>query len=426
METQCLVTGMAINTVCGDNLDAFFSEALQGRSGVQGWKFFETQNAYCKVGGDLSGYDIEKKFAKLEPALPTGVSARAKKLLGKIPWSIRVSVMLILDLLKHSNLQETDLSDVGIIVCGTNLNLNYHDQTFDTFKSEPDFIDPLFALSDLDTSHAGVLSEILQSKNFAYTVGAACASGSVGIQQALNEIKLGRVKKVIVIAPSFDYSPLYLHGLAMMGAVSIDSFNQNPSEASRPFDIRREGFVPSHGGGAILIESRESACQRHATTFAEIVGVDLSSSAHSLATPSVESYVQGMERLLERARVRQEEVDFISAHATSTPQGDLAEIQAIKAYFKDHAKNLKINAAKSLIGHTTSASAIVELVLGILQMNRGQIHRSINIDKLDPAIDLDVNAQENSKLDIRYFLKNAFGFGGLNSFILVKNTRELL
>jgi 3-oxoacyl-(acyl-carrier-protein) synthase len=227
-----------------------------------------------------------------------------------------------------------------------------------------------------------------------------------------------------VVAPIFDYSPLYLHGLDMMGAVSITSFNDSPSKASRPFDASREGFVPAHGGAVILIESSESAKKRNAKIYSEIVGVEVNSSALSSAAPMVESYLSGLKRLFESSKVKPSEIDFISAHATSTPQGDVVEISAIKEFFKDHASKLKINAPKSILGHTTSSSAIVELVLAVLQMNNSKVHRSINIDELDPAIDLDVCRNSNQEIKINYLLKNAFGFGGLNSFIILKNTQE--
>jgi 3-oxoacyl-(acyl-carrier-protein) synthase len=223
-----------------------------------------------------------------------------------------------------------------------------------------------------------------------------------------------------VVAPMLDFSPLDLQGMAIMGAITYKSFNDNPSHASRPYDTAREGFVPSHGAAVLVLEDLEHALARGAKIYAEILGVESSSDGCHLPQPSQIGQSRLMKRLLKKCGVKPEEVDYINAHATSTPLGDLTELRSIKEVFGGHTKKLKINAPKSMLGHTCWSAATVETVAAILQMNRGELHPSINIENLDPEVDIDVCRNERKKHDINIFLKNSFGFGGLNSISLIK------
>jgi 3-oxoacyl-(acyl-carrier-protein) synthase len=202
--------------------------------------------------------------------------------------------------------------------------------------------------------------------------------------------------------------------MALLGAITTQSFNDEPARASRPYDRSREGFVPSHGAACLILEDYEHARARGARIYAEAVGCVALSDGNHLPNPSREGQAATLTRLFEVTGVAREEVDFVSAHATSTPLGDLSELQAIKAAFGDHSRNLKINAPKSMLGHTCWSAPAVETVAALLQMQGGRIHRSINIDDLDPEVDLDVCADGPRDHQIRVFVKNSFGFGGIN------------
>ncbi|MEI6020339.1 MAG: beta-ketoacyl-[acyl-carrier-protein] synthase family protein, partial [Bacteroidota bacterium] len=176
----------------------------------------------------------------------------------------------------------------------------------------------------------------------------------------------------------------------------------------------------SHGSACLIVEDLEHALARGAKIYAEILGVESSSDGCHLPQPSRIGQARLMNRLLKNAGVKPEEVDYINVHATSTPLGDLTELRSIKDVFGEHCKTLKINAPKSLLGHTCWSAATVETVAAILQMNRNELHPSINIDKLDPEVDIDVCRGERKKQNIDIFLKNSFGFGGLNAISLIK------
>jgi 3-oxoacyl-(acyl-carrier-protein) synthase len=215
-----------------------------------------------------------------------------------------------------------------------------------------------------------------------------------------------------------------LHAMALMGAISFKSFNDEPPRASRPYDTAREGFVPSHGTGALVVESLPHAKARQARVHAEVLHVTALSDGNHLPQPSEDGQARTMTRVLDHAGVAPEEIDFVCAHATSTPLGDLTEIRSIKKVFGKHAYRLKVNAPKSMLGHTCWSAPTVEAVAGILQMNRGTLHPSINIDHLDPEIDLDVCANKAVKHPVRTFLKNAFGFGGINCCALFRRYED--
>jgi 3-oxoacyl-(acyl-carrier-protein) synthase len=209
--------------------------------------------------------------------------------------------------------------------------------------------------------------------------------------------------------------------------ISFDALNSfsmreaEPGKASRPFDGSRDGLVPGGGGAMLILESLESAKARDARIFGEVVAYAFSSDGDHLTLPSGRGAKGCMEKALATAGLKVSDIDYVNAHATSTPLGDITEIHSIKSVFGEHAWRLKINATKSMLGHTCWAAPVVETIAAVLQMNAGWLHPSINIDELDPEVDLDVCAGHAAvKHDIRYLMKNSFGFGGINCVSILK------
>ncbi|MBV9582405.1 MAG: beta-ketoacyl-[acyl-carrier-protein] synthase family protein, partial [Chloroflexi bacterium] len=228
----------------------------------------------------------------------------------------------------------------------------------------------------------------------------------------------------VVVGSALEFAPPSLHAMALMGAISYENFNDRPAAASRPFDNAREGFVPAHGAAVLVLEDLEHAVRRDARIYAEVLGVEANSDGNHLPQPSADGQARLIERTLKRCGVTPDEIDFVSAHATSTPLGDLTEIASLERVFGDHAQRLKVNAPKSLLGHTCWAAPAVETVAAILQMNAGQLHPSINVDELDPQIavtGIDVCARSTpTRHEVRTLLKNSFGFGGINCVSLLR------
>jgi 3-oxoacyl-(acyl-carrier-protein) synthase len=416
MSERIVVTGMSVNTPLGDTLEGFREALMAGRSAVGRWKAFPTDRVYSKVGADLSAYDVEGKAAALETQVPSEVFRRLRKLVTRVPWTTRLSMLLAMDGWRDAGLFDADLDPdrLAVIVAGHNLNALYQYQSRIQFEEEPDFIDGMTSLYSLDTDHAGCISEVLQARGPIYTMGAACASGNVTLRAAIDEIRHHGAQVALVVGAVLEFAPIDVHAMALMGAISHESFNDAPERASRPYDTRREGFVPAHGGATLVLESLSSARRRGARIHAEVLGCAANSDGSHLPQPSEQGQARVMGRLLQDCGVRPDEVDYINAHATSTPLGDLTELRSIKAVFGGHARKLKINAPKSMLGHCCWAAPTVETVAALLQMQAGKLHRSINIDELDPGVDLDVCRQGPVDHPVRVLLKNSFGFGGIN------------
>lgn len=413
---RVVVTGMSINTPLGDTLDGFLAALMAGRSAITRWKSIDADSIYSKVGGDLSQYDVEGRTVRLQACTPEAVSRRLRRLIPRSPWSTRLTMLSAVDAWLDAGwcMAGPPATGVATIVAGHNLNQGHQYAQRLQFAEEPDYMDSLLALNGLDTDHAGCVSEVLQLRGPLFTVGAACASGNVALRCAVDEIRHHGAAGAIVVGAALDFSPLELHAMALMGAISIQSFNDSPAAASRPYDARREGFVPAHGCGAVVLEPLDLAAARGARIHAEILGVEANSDGNHLPQPSEDGQAALMQQALDRSGVDPSQIDFISAHATSTPLGDLTEIRSIKRVFGAHAYRLKLNAAKSMLGHTCWASPIVETIAAILQMRAGRLHQSINIDDLDAEVDLDVCRERPIDWPVRYLMKNSFGFGGIN------------
>jgi 3-oxoacyl-(acyl-carrier-protein) synthase len=416
------ITGMSINTPLGDTLEGFLEALLAGRSAVSNWKKIDTSRIYCKIGADLSDYDIDAKVASFEGRIPGDMFKRMRKLIQRVPWSTRLTILMALDAFMDSRLTDAtvDLTRVAAIVAGHNIHFNYQYEQHLQFLEEPDFVDGMLSLLGLDTDHAGCISEVLGVRGPIYTVGAACATGNSALRTAVDEIRHHDVQAAIVVGAVLDFSPMELHAMALLGAISFQSFNDRPQAASRPWDIHREGFVPAHGGGVMVLEPLTSAVKRGAKIYGEIVTVEANSDGSHLPQPSEEGQTRLMRRVLEKAQLEPEQIDYINAHATSTPLGDTTEIRSIKNVFGDHAYKLKLNATKSMLGHTCWSAAITESIAAILQMNAGKLHPSINIDELDPEVDLEVCRGRVVEAPVKYVMKNSFGFGGINCVSILK------
>ena len=420
-DKRVVITGMSINTPIGDELDTFYENLIAGKSAITNWKFVKRDDVYSKVGGELTDYDWKSAVHGLEGKLPAGMYKQLRGIAKKAPLSTKISVLCGAKAWLDAKLPEgLDPTRCATLVAGHNLNEKYLLDNYDVFRDEdPDYIDGMAAVHMLDTDHAGSVSQVLGFNGAAYTMGGACASGNVALRNAIDEIKYHDHDVAMVVGAVLDFSQMGVHAMALLGAITFESFNDTPELASRPYDTRREGFVPSHGAGALVVESLDHALERGAPIYAEVLGCTSTSDGNHLPNPSTDGQTRTIERLLRRSGVAPTDVDFVCAHATSTPLGDISELNAIKRAFGDHAKKLKINAPKSMLGHTCWSAPVVETVAALMQLKHGKLHPSINIDEMDPEVDLDVCANEAVDHEINILLKNSFGFGGLNCCALL-------
>ncbi len=424
---RVVITGMSTINPLGDNLDDYFNNLINGKSGVKKWASIDMSQVECKIGGDLGDYDCNAALEKLREKVTEALHKKLRKLFRTSTFSNKTTILCAVNAYLDAGLfnVEKDPFRMSVLVGGHNFNSRYITKNSDQFKEEPAFIDPLFGVEALDPNIPATVSEILSARGPTFTVGGACASGNLALRDGFRDIITGECDWSVVSGAIFDMTPADIHAMAFLDSVVVDPyFQENPEKASRPFDKKRCGFVPSHGAGTLILEELETARKRKAHIYAELLGVQANSNANHLPAPSSESQAILITNLLKSTGIKPEHIDYVNCHATGTPLGDLEEIKAIKSVFGEHAYKIKCNAPKSMLGHVCWSAPIVETIAGILQMNKGILHPTINIDELDPVIDIDVCANESKEFKVKYMLKNSFGFGGLNCCSLIKSYEE--
>jgi 3-oxoacyl-[acyl-carrier-protein] synthase-1/3-oxoacyl-[acyl-carrier-protein] synthase II len=422
-DRRVVVTGMATINPLGDTLETYHRNLLDGVSGIRKWTTLALDSIECTIGGDLGDYDMMAALDRLKTGIPAALHQKVRKLFRTCTFANKMTALCAMNAYLDAGLfgQEHDPFRTSVLLAGHNFNSRYVNKNIDQFKQDPTYIDPLFGLEGLDQNIAATVSEVLSVKGPVCTVGAACASGNYALRDGFRDIVMGECDRSIVAGAPFDMAETDMQAMVFLNSVVIDpAFQNEPTKASRPFDTRRCGFIPSHGSAVIILEELKTALDRGARIYAELLNVRANADGCHLPSPSSVNQTRLILDLLKSVDVAPESIDYVNCHATSTPLGDLEEIKAIKAAFGGHAYKLKLNAPKSMLGHTCWAAPLVETVGAVLQMNGGVLHPSINIDKLDPAVDLDVCANEACKCDVRYMLKNSFGFGGLNCCSLFK------
>ncbi len=422
---RVVVTGLGVVTTIGDDTTSFLDALVHGRSGITRWKN-DLERPYSKIGGDMSAFDLAAHLDRVGASYSDEQKSAAKKLLRQTPLSGRLTACSALQAYHSAGLQgvEFEPDQMGHVLAGHNLNADYIVQNVRTyFDEDPEYIDPLFGLMCMDTDVLSVSSELLGIRGPSFTVGGACASGNMGVLAAFDVLRMGRADAMLVSGGALETDPVALQGWAMIEAISMESYNDAPERASRPFDLKREGFVPGQGSGAVILETLDHARARGASILAEVYSAASTSDACRLPKPNQEGQARSVRNALTQARVNVSEVDYINAHATSTSLGDAIEVAAIRTVLGEHALELAVNSTKSMIGHNLCAAGIIELVATILQMNHGVLHPTINQEEADPALGLDFvpNTAREAKIDVA--MSNSFGFGGINSTVVVGKLR---
>lgn len=419
-EQRVVITGAGVVTPLAETVADFGQRLLAGQSAITRWRKIDPRCA-SKIGGDLSGFELPEHFERLGQPYPKALADRACALVRSTPRAATLATAAALQAYNEAGFvnQPPEPHRFAQIMGGHDLHLSYFRENFTTYDDEPDFIEPMLGMHFMDTDVVAVLSDLLSIQGTSFVIGGACASGNMAVMSALDLLRAGRADTVLVSSVSIEMEPVILHALAMLDAITVRSFNDEPQRASRPFDKAREGFVPSDGAAAMVLETLASARRRDATIRAEVLGAAATSDARRHTRPNPAGQVRSMRDALADAGVAPEEIDYINAHATSTPIGDAAEISAIKAVWGDHAYRIPVNSTKSLVGHCLTASSLVELVATMVQMEAGYVHPTLNQENPDPELDLDFVPNVGRPHNIRIALSNGFGFGGLNSSVVI-------
>jgi len=411
METKRVaITGVSAMCGLGNNLQTVWENVIQGNSGITMIEDIDPDMWPVQFAGRVRDFSLDESILD-------------KKEQGRLDLFIHYALHCANEAILSSKLLEANYKPERIgSILGTGLGgfpvIEEACKTY--FEKGPRRISPFFIPSFIPNMGAGQISMKYNFKGVNYATSSACASASHAIAAAASEIMLGRQDAIVTGGSEAVITGLTMTGFGNMKALS--KWNDRPTLASRPFDIDRNGFVMGEGAGILILEDLEKAQARGATILAEVVGFGATADAYHITSPHPDGAgtIPCMKQALEYAGIQKEQIDYINAHGTSTPLGDIGETNAIKAVFGDHAYKLNVSSTKSMHGHLLGAAGGLESVICVKALIEGIIPPTINLDNQDPACDLNYTANTAVKKEIQYALNNSFGFGGTNSTTIFK------
>ena len=282
----------------------------------------------------------------------------------------------------------------------------------------PRRISPFFIPMVISNMASGYISIYHKCKNYNACTVSACSTSNHSIGDAARIIERGDADVMVAGGSEAVITPLGIGGFAAMHAMSTR--NDDPAHASRPYDANRDGFVMGEGSGILILEEYERAKARGAKIYCELAGYGFSADAHHITEPSLDGPVRGLKMALRDAGIAPEQVDYINTHGTSTPAGDINELNAVKAALGDAAYKVSLSSSKSMMGHLLGAAGAVEAIVTIKAMEHGLVPPTINIEQMDPECDLDVTPNQAKERKIAVAVSNSFGFGGTNAMLVFK------
>lgn len=409
---RVVVTGLGALTPIGNDVNTFWNSLKTGTGGAGPITRFDTTEFKTKFACELKGFDIEKFMEKKE--------AR------KMDMFTQYAMVAAQEAVENAglHLDGVDKTQIGVIWASGNGGMQtFEDQIVEFTQSNfvPKF-NPFFIPKLISDIAAGQISMKYGFMGVNYCTVSACASSSSALVDAFNFIRLGKANAIVA---GGSEAPVTRAGIAGFNALkALSTRNDDPATASRPFDANRDGFVMGEGAGAIILEEYEHAVKRGATIYAEMVGGAMTADAYHLTATHPEGLGArlGMQRALEDAELKPEDVDYINAHATSTPLGDASELKGIMGVFSDHVTKLNISATKSMTGHLLGAAGAIEAIACIQATRHNLVPPTINTGTLGEGIPANLNltlgkAQERT---INVAMSNTFGFGGHNAIVVFK------
>ena len=408
---RVVVTGLGCVSPVGNTVDAAWSNLLSGQSGIDLITRFDASNFACKIAGEVKGFDVE-----------TYITAKEARTMDTfIHYGVAASAQAVADagLPTGDALDEELATRIGCIVGSGIGGLPLIENTRDELVNRgPRRVSPFFVPASIINMVSGHVSMRFGFKGPNLAVVTACTTGLHCIGEAARKIEYGDADIVVAGGCEATVSPLGVGGFAAMRALSTR--NDDPRTASRPWDKDRDGFVLGEGAGVMVLESCESAKARGARIYAEVVGYGMSADAGHMTAPNMDGPRRAMVNALRNAGVNADQIDYLNAHGTSTPLGDVNESNAIKAALGDHARKVVVNSTKSMTGHLLGGAGGLESVFSVLALHHQKSPPTINIFEQDPECDLDYCANTARDMPIRYALKNNFGFGGTNGSLVFK------
>ncbi len=409
LSRRVVVTGIGELTPLGLSADATWGAMLQGRSGAAPITYFDTTEHATKFACELKEFDA--------------LQFLDRKSLNRMDRYCQYAVIAAEQALKQSglDLNIVDTTRFGVVFgSGIGGFITYDEQFRNYLEGGPRRVSPFFIPMMIPDMGAGMISMRNGLRGPNYATVSACSTSMHALIDACMIIRNGLADYMICGGAEASVTPMAIAGFNASKALSTR--NDDPATASRPYDVDRDGFVLGEGAGALVLERLDTALERGAVIHAEVCGIGMSADAYHMTAPHPDGTgaVLSMNMALGDAGIRPDQVDYINAHGTSTPLGDVAEIKAMKMVFGEQAAQLNISSTKSMTGHLLGAAGAVESIACIMALRQQTVPPTINVFNQDPAVDLNVTPNTPQERSIEYAVNNGFGFGGHNATIVFR------
>jgi 3-oxoacyl-[acyl-carrier-protein] synthase II len=408
---RVVVTGLGLISPVGNTVAEGWSNLLAGRSGIANITRFDASSFACRFAGEVKGFQIEDYIPAKE----------ARHMDTFIHYGLAASIQAVKDagLPTGADLKEEDAERIGCLVGSGIGGLPMIEQTNTEYTARgARRISPFFVPASIINMISGHVSIHFGFQGPNLAIVTACTTGLHCIGEAGRLIEYGDADVMVAGGAESTVSPLGIGGFAAARALSTR--NDDPATASRPWDKDRDGFVLGEGSGVLVLEEYEHAKKRGAKIYAELMGFGMGADAYHMTAPNVDGPKRSMKAALRNAAINADQVQYLNAHGTSTPLGDVNETNAIKLAFGDHAKRLVVNSTKSMTGHLLGGAGGIESLFTVLALHHQVSPPTINIFNQDAECDLDYCANTAREMKIDIAVKNNFGFGGTNGTLIFK------
>lgn len=410
LERRVVVTGLGAVTALGNDIETFWKNIIESRCGVDRIASFDPANYDCKIAAEVKGFDPV-------PAFPSPKEVRRTDRFAQL--GIYAGWRALLD--SGMDLDKLDRDQIGAFIGSGIGGIQTHaDQHSVLMNKGPGRISPFLIPMMILNMASGVFSMYYKLRGPNVATCSACATSTHALGEAWRTIKMGDANAIFAGGTEAAVCEMGIGGFAAMRALSTR--NDEPQRASRPFDKDRDGFVMGEGAAVLVLEELEHAKARGARIYCEIVGYGNTADANHLTAPAPEGEgaARCMKMALRSAGLRPEDISYINAHGTSTPQGDVCETQAIKSVFGEHARKLAVSSTKGATGHLLGAAGAAEMALCAKALQMQIAPPTLNLDNPDPQCDLDYVPHTAREMKIEAIANNSFGFGGHNATIVAR------
>jgi len=409
-ERRVVITGLGVVTPVGNDVATMWRHLLAGQSGIDRITHFDSTPFDTQIAGEVKNFDPSAAF-------PSPKDARRSDRFSQ--FGVFAAHQALID--SGLDLERTNRDEVGVFIGsgigGLETTANQHSILL---NKGPGRLSPFMIPMLILNMASGFFSMFYKLRGPNVATCSACATSTHAVGEAWRTLKMGDANVMFAGGSEATIVPIGIGGFCAMKAMSTR--NDDPKHASRPFDLDRDGFVMGEGAGVVVLEELEHARARGARIYAELVGYGNTADANHMTAPAPfgEGAARCMKMALRHAGLNLADISYINAHGTSTPQGDIAETQAIKTVFGDHARKLAVSSTKGATGHMLGAAGATELVICIKAIETGTVPPTINLEKPDPECDLDYIPHTAREMKVNAIVNNSFGFGGHNAAVVAK------